>query len=120
MPKIREMASPLKIGSSRMKTAPSIAASAVSTMGCARVAAERTTASSSGMPLLTCRRMKSTSRMELRTMIPASAIIPIMLVAVNCAPSRAWPGMTPTIVSGMGAMMISGVRYEPNCATTSR
>ena len=64
--------------------------------------------------------MKSTSRMELRTMIPASAIMPIMLVAVNCAPSSACPGMTPMIVSGMGAMMMSGVRYEPKCATTSR
>ena len=29
-------------------------------------------------------------------------------------------GITPMIVSGMGAMMTSGVRYEPNCATTSR
>ena len=33
--------------------------------------------------------MKSTSRIELRTMIPASAIMPIMLVAVYCAPSSA-------------------------------
>ena len=52
--------------------------------------------------------MKSTSRMELRTMMPASAIMPIMLVAVNCAPSRAWPGITPITVSGIGAMMTSG------------
>jgi hypothetical protein len=54
--------------------------------------------------------MKSTSRIELRTMMPASAIMPIMLVAVNCAPSSAWPGITPMMVSGIGAMMISGVR----------
>ena len=40
----------------------------------------------------------------------ASPLIrPIMLVAVNCAPIRAWPGITPIMVSGMGAMMISGV-----------
>ena len=42
-------------------------------------------------------------------MMPASAIMPIMLVAVNCAPSRAWPGITPINVNGIGAMMISGV-----------
>ena len=41
MPKMSEIARPLKIGSSRMKSAPSIAARPVSTIGCARVAAER-------------------------------------------------------------------------------
>ena len=35
-------------------------------------------------------------------MIPASAIMPIIDVAVNCAPSSACPGMTPMIVSGIG------------------
>ena len=39
---------------------------------------------------------------ELRT--PLS----IIDVAVNCTPSNAWPGITPIIVSGIGAMMISG------------
>ena len=53
-------------------------------------------------------------------MIPASAIMPIIEVAVNCAPSSACPGITPMIVSGIGAMMTSGTRYERNCATTSR
>ena len=53
-------------------------------------------------------------------MMPASAIMPIIDVAVNGLPSSAWPGMTPMIVSGIGAMMTSGVTYEPNCATTSR
>jgi hypothetical protein len=48
--------------------------------------------------------------MLLRTMIPARAIIPIIEVAVNWAPSRAWPGITPMRVSGMGAMMMSGTR----------
>ena len=110
MPKISEMARPLKIGSSRMKKAPSIAARPVSTMGCARVMAELTMACLNSMPDLTCRLMKSTRRMELRTMMPASAIIPIMLVAVYCAPSKACPGITPMMVSGIGAMMISGVR----------
>ena len=64
--------------------------------------------------------MKSTSRIELRTMMPASAIMPIIEVAVNCAPSSACPGITPMIVSGIGAMITSGTAYEPNWATTSR
>ncbi|MNT70200.1 hypothetical protein D3C72_2085590 [compost metagenome] len=93
-----------------MKNAPIMAASPVSTMGCARVMAEWTMAVLRGTPSRTCRLMKSTSRMELRTMMPARAIIPIMLVAVYCAPSKAWPGITPMMVSGMGAMMMSGVR----------
>ena len=53
-------------------------------------------------------------------MMPASAIMPIIDVAVNCAPSSACPGITPMIVSGIGAMMMSGTAYDPNCATTSR
>ena len=44
-------------------------------------------------------------------MMPASAIMPIIDVAVNCAPSSACPGITPMIVSGIGAMMISGTTY---------
>jgi len=120
MPKISEVARPLKIGSSRMNRAPSIAATAVKRIGCARVEAERTTASFSGMPSATLRLTKSTSRIELRTMMPARAIMPIMLVAVYSAPSRACPGMTPTTVSGIGAMITSGIKYERKCATTSR
>jgi len=38
MPKIKDTASPLKIGSSRMKNAPIMAAAPVSTIGLARVA----------------------------------------------------------------------------------
>ena len=83
MPKISEIASPLKIGSSRMKNAPIIAARPVSAMGCARTAADCTTASLKGTPRATCSSIKSTSRIELRTMIPASAIMPIIEVAVN-------------------------------------
>ena len=110
IPKISDTAKPLKIGSSRMKRAPSVADRAVSKIGCARVMAEFTTASFKSIPLATCRLIKSTNKIELRTMIPASAIIPIIDVAVNCAPSKAWPGITPIIVSGIGAMMTSGVR----------
>ncbi|MCY1562020.1 hypothetical protein D9M68_993530 [compost metagenome] len=110
MPKISDTARPLKIGSSRMKKAPIMAARPVSAMGCARTAADCTTASAKGTPRWVSSSMKSTSRMELRTMMPASAIMPIMLVAVYCAFSSAWPGITPMMVSGIGAMMISGVR----------
>ena len=46
-------------------------------------------------------------------MMPASAIMPIMEVAVNCAPVRAWPGITPMMVKGMGAMMTSGTTRSP-------
>jgi len=46
--------------------------------------------------------------------------MPIIDVAVNGWPRIACPGITPMIVSGIGAMMTSGVTYEPNCATTSR
>ena len=53
-------------------------------------------------------------------MMPASAIMPIIEVAVKGAPSSACPGMTPITVSGIGAMITSGTRYERNCATTSR
>ena len=42
-------------------------------------------------------------------MMPASAIMPIIEVAVKLAPNSAWPGITPMMVSGIGAMMISGV-----------
>ena len=73
-------------------------------------AAEATTACWNGTPRATSSSMKSTSKIELRTMMPANAIMPIMDVAVNCAPSSAWPGMTPMMVNGMGAMITSWVK----------
>src|SRR3989304_4543187 len=96
MPKMRAIASPLKIGSSRMKVAPSIAARAVSAIGLARAAADCRIASRNGTPSLTLRLAKSTSRIELRTMIPASAIMPIIEVAGKWAPSSACPGRAAT------------------------
>ena len=87
-----------------------MAARPVKAMGWARTAADCTTASLKAMPCVTCSSMKSTSKMELRTMMPASAIMPIIDVAVNCAPNSACPGMTPMMVSGIGAMITSGVR----------
>ncbi len=52
-------------------------------------------------------------------MIPASAIIPIIEVAVKNAPEMAWPGRMPIIVSGIGAMITSGTRSDWNQPTTS-
>ncbi len=51
-------------------------------------------------------------------MIPASAIMPIIEVAVKNIPVAAWPGRIPTNVSGIGAMISNGTRNERNQATT--
>src|SRR6185437_14668056 len=75
--------------------------------------------SSRGMPCDRRNSMKSTRMMEFRTMIPAPAMNPIMEVAVKNAPMRVWAGRIPTKVSGIGAMMISGVLNDPNHPTTS-
>jgi hypothetical protein len=56
--------------------------------------------------------------MEFRTMIPAPAMNPIIEVAVKKAPIRACTGRIPTSVSGIGAMIVSGVLYDWNQATT--
>ena len=64
--------------------------------------------------------MKSTSRIELRTMMPASAMKPIIDVAVKAAPSIQWPSTMPIKVNGTGVSTTRGSLNEPNCATTSR
>ena len=51
-------------------------------------------------------------------MIPASAMKPIIEVAVNGAPNSQWPSMMPMKVSGIGVRITSGSLNEPNCATT--
>ena len=63
--------------------------------------------------------MKSTRMMEFRTMIPAPAMNPIIEVAVKNAPIRACAGRMPTSVSGIGAMITSGVMNDRNHPTTS-
>jgi hypothetical protein len=79
-----EIARPWKMGSSRMVAAPIIAARAVSRMGLNRTAPASSSTARRVRPWrLPCRR-KSTSRIEFRTMMPASA-----KVAVNGAPSSA-------------------------------
>ena len=52
-------------------------------------------------------------------MMPASAIMPIMLVAVKNAPLSACPGRMPIRVSGIGAMITSGIVNDSNHQTTS-
>ena len=53
-------------------------------------------------------------------MMPASAMKPIIEVAVNGAPNSQWPSTMPISVSGTGTRITSGSWNEPNCATTSR
>ena len=52
-------------------------------------------------------------------MIPASAIIPIIEVAVKNAPESACPGRMPMRVRGIGAMITSGTVNDWNHPTTS-
>ncbi len=60
-----------------------MAATAVRKMGLKRIAPARTMASVSGRPAARSRLMKSTRRIELRTMIPPRAMKPIIEVAVK-------------------------------------
>jgi hypothetical protein len=66
---------------------PHTRARAVIMMGRVRVLHARITASATGTPRWISWMAKSTSRMELRTMMPARAIQPIMEVAVNSPPT---------------------------------
>ena len=80
------MAMPWKMGSVKITLEPATRARAVMRMGRVRVLQARITASATGTPFCTSWIEKSTSRMELRTMMPARAIQPIMEVAVNSPP----------------------------------
>ena len=63
--------------------------------------------------------MKSTRMIELRTMMPAPAMKPIIEVAVKNTPKSPCAGRIPTSVSGIGAMMTSGTVKLLNQPTTS-
>ena len=84
-----------------------------------RIAPASSRISTADFPAGSVWRMKSTKRIELRTMIPASAMKPIIEVAENGAPHSQWPNMIPRNVSGTGVSTTSGTRNDPNCATTS-
>jgi hypothetical protein len=95
---------------SRKVAAPIIAASAVSRIGLNRTAPASTSIARKFRPSRRPWRMKSTSRIELRTMMPASAMKPIIEVAVNGAPSSQWPVTMPIRVSGKAGR---GCENEP-------
>ena len=84
-PNSRETAIPRKIKSLKITLDPATRASAVITMGRVRALQERITASRTFTPCKISCWAKSTKRIELRTIIPARAIKPIMEVAVNLA-----------------------------------
>ncbi len=118
-PNSSEIAMPWKIGSVRMTLEPATSANAVMMIGRVRVRHDWITASRTSRPSATACLVKSTKRIELRTMMPASAMKPIIDVAVNGALNSQWPGMMPIRVSGIGAMMMPGRRKLPNSHTTS-
>src|SRR5271166_2179423 len=78
-----------------MVAAPIIAASAVRRIGLKRTAPASSRISRKVLPCPAPWRMKSTNRIELRTMMPASAMKPIIEVAVNGVPSSQWPSTMP-------------------------
>jgi len=88
-------------------------------MGRNRCTPASITAFSSGIPSPRFNSMKSTRIMELRTTIPAPAIIPIMEVAVKNTPPSQCAGKMPIKVRGIGSMMIQGVLNDWNHPTTS-
>jgi len=112
------MAKPWKIGSKTMTKLPTTTAAAVRSMGRKRTAPASMIASSSAIPSLLFISAKSMRMMELRTMMPARAMNPIMDVAVKKAPNAACPGRMPMRVRGIGAMITTGVVKSRNQATT--
>ena len=86
-PNSSDTAMPWKIGSDSRTIEPITSASAVIRIGRRRTRPAITIASRTLAPSATCDRANSTSRIELRTMMPASAMKPIIDVAVKSAPS---------------------------------
>ncbi len=132
IPNTNDHASPEKIGSKTITQAPITAAPAVSTIGRRRTAPASRQASRTLIPRARFSWMKSTRRIEFRTTMPASAITPIMPVAVkkigfSNAPTRSpstrfrsqKPGKTPIIVSGIASMISPEIANERVCATSS-
>ena len=58
--------------------------------------------------------MKSTRMIELRTMMPAPAMKPIIEVAVKKAPKSQCPGRMPMSDSGIGSRIASGTVNDWN------
>ena len=98
---------------------PTTTAAAVSNIGRKRTSPASSTASDRGIPSARRSSMKSTRMMELRTMMPAPAMKPIIEVAVKKTPKMACAGRIPMRVRGIGAMMTSGTAKLLNQPTTS-
>ena len=93
---------------------PTTTAAAVRSIGRKRTAPASTTASSSAIPWRSFSSMKSTRMIELRTMIPAPAMKPIIDVAVKNAPKAQWPGRIPISDNGIGKRIASGTVKDWN------
>jgi len=117
-PNIIAIARPWKMGSKSITKEPTTTAAAVRAIGLNRTAPAFISAFLSPPQSRHSIWAKSISRIEFLTMMPASAIKPIMEVAVKKAPNSQWPGSIPTRVRGMGAIMIRGVTKFLNQATT--
>ncbi|SMN02350.1 hypothetical protein SPONN_879 [uncultured Candidatus Thioglobus sp.] len=118
-PNNNEIAIPWNIGSDKITLDPPTKANAVIIIGRVLDAQELITASKNGTPLAYSCTVKSTSKIELRTIIPAKAIQPIIEVAVNSALSSQCPGTIPSNVNGIGAIITAGIIKLPNCHTTN-
>ena len=125
-PNTKEIAIPLKIGSVIITKEPPIKAKAVIAIGRVLASQECITASTTLLPsLITACLEKSTSKIEFLTTMPASAIKPIIEVAVKSAlvpettPQNQCPGMIPINVKGIGAITIAGRIKLPNNPTIS-
>lgn len=101
-----------------MTAAPIMAARAVSKIGLNRIAPASSKTSTNGRSGARLCRIKSTSRIEFLTIIPANAMNPIIEVAVKGAENSQCPIMIPMNVSGIGVRITSGILKDPNWATT--
>jgi len=93
---------------------------AVKAIGRNRTAPASMTASLSSRPSANRASIKSINKTLLRTIMPASAITPIIDVAVKKAPNIRWPGMIPSKVKGIGIIISRGTVKFWNIPTISR
>ena len=112
------MPSPCSIGSKYKTPSPTIMARVVMIIGLTRSEHAFKMASFIIIPSAIWLRAKSTSRMELRKTIPASAITPTVPSPFRAFPSSAWAGITPIKMNGIGSITMIGVRNEPYQATS--
>ena len=102
-----------------MAKAPAIKVNDVIKIGRIRISAPLTAASLTGTPDSTSIFTNSTINIDCRTMIPPSAIMPIIEVAVNSAPWNQCPLAIPIIVIGIGDMIRPANAKSRNSQTIS-